>query len=129
MQYLLAEARRLNVTIQSGTLPAGEGARYIHKGRRVIIDPRLGGWEAQRALAIALGHAHYGDTQSTPAVAGRAAGRARAVLVQAGVALLAAGALAASMFVGGTSASADPEPMPVAHHRLHNGAPSNAAHL
>lgn len=114
MKYLLAESNRLNVTIQCGKLPAGESARYFDGARRIILDPELNEEDAQRALAIALGHAYYGHVTETPHTVENAKHRAQVLLVRATFAILASAAAALSVLMVGTSAVAVPEPMTVA---------------
>lgn len=79
--YLTDEAVKLHVTIQTAKLPGNEQARYIHADRRIIIRAGLDEAPARKALAIALGHAYYGDEQATEATVARAQFYALAMLV------------------------------------------------
>lgn len=72
MDYLLDEASRLNVSVETAELPGGEQGRYLHESRRIIIDSRLDPIQERDALRLALGHAYHGDQEATVASRERA---------------------------------------------------------
>lgn len=72
MNSLFAEAARLNVTIESGNLPASERSRYIPSQRRVIVATGLSPLTAAEAVAVGLSHAEHNDIAATAANQARA---------------------------------------------------------